>query len=148
MCGSEFRFTRAPKRRTVSHSIVAFVLAACGTLWLADIGAAQDGPAPPLPGKLVDVGGDEALALRAERQNVTHALIDLPLVVVTRGLPVTGPMAAQREAERKQHQTELASLSTSGRQITAVNSGHHIQIDEPAVVVEAIRDVAARLMKR
>jgi hypothetical protein len=73
---------------------------------------------------------------------------DLPLVIVTRGQPLTGPLAEQRDAERKQHQTELASLSSAGRQVIARNSGHHIHIDELAVVIEAVRDVIARSVKR
>jgi pimeloyl-ACP methyl ester carboxylesterase len=92
--------------------------------------------------------GDEALALRAERQNARQPLGDLPLVIVTRGQPLTGPLAEQRDAERKQHQTELASLSSAGRQVIARNSGHHIHIDELAVVIEAVRDVIARSVKR
>lgn len=88
--------------------------------------------------------GDEALALRTERQTVQHPLGDLPLVVLTRGLPVTGPRAEQIEPERKQHQTELVSLSSAGQQTVANGSGHHIHIDEPAAVVDAIRDVLMR----
>lgn len=85
--------------------------------------------------------GDEALALRNERLKIAHPLADLPVVVLTRGQSVTGPMASEREAERKQHQAELVDLSTRGKQIIASNSGHHIQIDEPDVVVRAIRDL-------
>jgi pimeloyl-ACP methyl ester carboxylesterase len=89
--------------------------------------------------------GDEALALRNERSKIPRPLGDLPLVVLTRGRAVTGPRALEREAERKQHQAALVTLSTQGRQVVAVNSGHHIQIDEPELVVQAIRDVVSKV---
>ena len=38
-------------------------------------------------------------------------------------------------------QAALAKLSRQGKQIIATNSGHHIQIEDPEIVVKAIRDV-------
>jgi pimeloyl-ACP methyl ester carboxylesterase len=43
---------------------------------------------------------------------------------------------------------ELAkTLSRNGRQIIAERSGHHVQIEEPEVVVTAVRDVIAGIRK-
>ena len=85
--------------------------------------------------------GDEALAMRRERENNPRPLGDRPIVVITRGTPIIGPMSDQLEAERKQLQAQLTQLSSRGRQIIAANSGHHIHIDEPHVVVSAIREL-------
>ena len=42
---------------------------------------------------------------------------------------------------------ELAAESTGSRQVIGQNSGHFVAVDQPARVVEAIREVAARAMK-
>ena len=38
-------------------------------------------------------------------------------------------------------QTELVALSSQGKQIIAEKSGHHVQIDQPALMIDAIRQV-------
>ncbi len=38
-------------------------------------------------------------------------------------------------------QLELAALSSQGRRIVALGSGHGIQLDKPQVVIDAIREV-------
>jgi pimeloyl-ACP methyl ester carboxylesterase len=87
---------------------------------------------------------DETLASRNARRSIDFPLGDMPLVVVTRGEAITrGPRAAEQERERLEHQAELARMSRRGRQVVATKSGHHIQIDEPDVVIGAIRDVVA-----
>jgi pimeloyl-ACP methyl ester carboxylesterase len=40
-----------------------------------------------------------------------------------------------------QQQDELAALSTRGRRIIVADTGHFIQIDQPQVVIDAIREV-------
>lgn len=68
-------------------------------------------------------------------------LSDLPLVILTRGVadePGGGSMAPDSE-HRKDHAAQ-AALSRRGQLIVAARSGHHIQIDEPAVVVQAVRN--------
>jgi pimeloyl-ACP methyl ester carboxylesterase len=44
---------------------------------------------------------------------------------------------------RLRQQDALARLSTRGRHIVATNSGHWIPLDEPATVIQAIKDVLA-----
>jgi pimeloyl-ACP methyl ester carboxylesterase len=90
------------------------------------------------------VEAEELVGFRAERARGPHPYGDLPLVVLTRdrtdvGAPDTG---AAKDEHRKEH-AELAALSTRGRLIVATRSGHHVQLDEPGLVIAAIRDVVA-----
>jgi pimeloyl-ACP methyl ester carboxylesterase len=56
----------------------------------------------------------------------------IPLVVIT--------AASQPEASRAEHRA-IAQLSTQGRHIVARKSGHWVLLDEPELVVDAIRNV-------
>jgi pimeloyl-ACP methyl ester carboxylesterase len=88
--------------------------------------------------------GDEILALKTARAATPYPLGDMPLVVLTRGIPIdpTGERGVEREQERQRHKADLASLSRNGKEITALaDTGHHIHIDEPQLVIRAIRDV-------
>ena len=87
---------------------------------------------------------EELAALRAERAKSEHPLGDLPLVVITRGVPdESGPNAAALEAEHRKDHTSVAALSRRGTLVIAAHSGHHVQLEEPELVVSAIRDVVA-----
>ncbi|WP_216329507.1 alpha/beta fold hydrolase [Deinococcus aestuarii] len=69
---------------------------------------------------------------------------DLPLVVVSRGHADAGQdpaTVAQTERLWAAMQRELAALSTRGRRVVARESGHSVQLDEPEVVIDAIREV-------
>ena len=88
--------------------------------------------------------GDEILALKKARAATQHPLGDMPLVVLTRGIPIDADAerGVERERERLHHQADLAALSRRGRQMTAgPRTGHHIHIEEPDLVVRAIREV-------
>ena len=92
--------------------------------------------------------GEEMAALLAERTTKTHALGDMPLVVLTRG--GTEREAAENpagEEKRKRNQASLVTLSRVGKQVMALRSGHLIPLDEPELVVAAIRDVLATVGK-
>jgi pimeloyl-ACP methyl ester carboxylesterase len=70
----------------------------------------------------------------------------LPLVVLTRGhspLPSSFPagVRARLEGVWQTLQTELAGLSTESEHMVARQSGHFIQLDQPALVVGAIQQV-------
>jgi len=69
----------------------------------------------------------------------------LPLVVITAGLHEEEPSATvsveERTRQRDVNQRDLASLSSNARQIIATNSGHRIQLEEPDLVADAIRQV-------
>lgn len=70
------------------------------------------------------------------------SLGDLPLAVITHGLPFPGPFSIL-ENGWSEGQTRLAALSTNSLLIRANNSNHMIQVDEPGLVVEAIRRIHA-----
>ena len=76
---------------------------------------------------------EEFVALRTLRLSHPHVLGDLPLIVLRRGLR-TNDVLNQREAD-------LAALSTRGRLVVAPESDHEIQLYQPDLVVQAIRDV-------
>jgi pimeloyl-ACP methyl ester carboxylesterase len=81
-----------------------------------------------------------------------YMLGDIPLIVLTRGSGgYDGRVdSAELENERLQQQEELAHLSTNSKHIIDKNSGHNIHLEDPAVVIAAIRQVydAARLKKK
>jgi pimeloyl-ACP methyl ester carboxylesterase len=72
-------------------------------------------------------------------------LRSLPLIVLTRRdeTPPSGDEAALYSAWVDLHR-ELAAESTNGRQVFVEKSGHFIAVDQPARVVEAIREVVGR----
>ncbi|HUO65986.1 MAG TPA: hypothetical protein VMV37_00530, partial [Gammaproteobacteria bacterium] len=72
---------------------------------------------------------------------------DLPLVVITHGQPFPGPMATL-EKYWGAGQERLAALSTDGELVVACNSNHMIQLDEPQVVIDAIRRVLDAAVRR
>jgi pimeloyl-ACP methyl ester carboxylesterase len=85
---------------------------------------------------------EELALLRAERMRSERSLGDLPLVVITRGRSdETGPDSAALEAEHRKDHTMIAGLSRRGRLVVAARSGHHVQLEEPELVVSAVREV-------
>jgi pimeloyl-ACP methyl ester carboxylesterase len=85
--------------------------------------------------------GDESYAqVRAAR----HPLGHLPLVVLTRGVEgvfFQGNAGKPVLAAWLTLQKGLASLSTNSQQIIATRSGHNIQLDQPDLVIAAIKQV-------
>ncbi len=72
-----------------------------------------------------------------------HVLGDMPLIVLSRGIPEDSTPARQAtQAEHDRDQAGLVALSSAGKQVIARRSGHHVTIDEPELVVAAIREVA------
>jgi|RhiMetdeSRZDD1v2_1073273.scaffolds.fasta_scaffold577923_2 hypothetical protein len=53
----------------------------------------------------------------------------------------------QDNEERKSEQLDLLRLSRNSRQIIAEVSGHDIELDDPALVVDAIREVVDATMR-
>jgi pimeloyl-ACP methyl ester carboxylesterase len=70
------------------------------------------------------------------------SLGDLPLAVITHGQPFPAPFFIL-EKGWSEGQARLAGLSTNSLLIQANNSNHMIQIDEPGLVVDAVRRVHA-----
>ncbi|HLB86443.1 MAG TPA: hypothetical protein VJK29_02195, partial [Terriglobales bacterium] len=79
----------------------------------------------------------EFVALRNRRLATPHALGDLPLIVLRRGRR-TNDVLNQREAD-------LVALSSIGTLVIATESDHEIQLYQPDLVVQAIRDVIGEI---
>jgi len=78
----------------------------------------------------------ESMPETARQLDECGSLGDKPLVVLT---------ASRPSAERMADQEAMARLSARGRHIVAQNSGHWIPLDDPALVVHAIRTVVEQL---
>lgn len=84
---------------------------------------------------------EELAALRAEQAKSDYPFGDKPLIVLTRGIAEeTGPDGKDFEAEHRHNHEAVAKRSRQGKLIVATRSGHHIQLDEPELVIRAIRD--------
>jgi pimeloyl-ACP methyl ester carboxylesterase len=85
---------------------------------------------------------EELAALRSHRARTPYPFGAMPLIVMTRGRSDdSGPDGREFEQERRREHAALAALSRNGRHVIAENSGHHIQIDEPDLVVRLILEV-------
>jgi pimeloyl-ACP methyl ester carboxylesterase len=89
-------------------------------------------------------GGDDYLAeitarIHDETARVTHPLGDLPLIVLDRTRDEYPPeqMAMLAKEHHEQQQT-LAALSTRATLRRVEGAGHHIQLDQPDAVVDAL----------
>jgi hypothetical protein len=81
----------------------------------------------------------ELAGMIAYRKASLAPLGNMRLIVLTSRAPTDLPDSI--EADRQRQQTGLAALSHRGMQIVTTKSGHHIQIEEPDLVVRAIRSV-------
>jgi pimeloyl-ACP methyl ester carboxylesterase len=76
---------------------------------------------------------------------------DLPVTVLTSTEHDPNHAAGSRAAQRRQRwyptwaemQASLTALSTNSRHLVAERSGHHIHLDEPDLVVDAIQEMCA-----
>lgn len=68
---------------------------------------------------------------------------DTPLIVIRRGKTSLPPSEA--DIAHRQHQEELAGLSSNSLLIVAEQSGHVIPLDEPQVVADAVRRMLAAI---
>ncbi len=81
----------------------------------------------------------------AKTQNATD-FGDMPIIILTRGRadPFVGVSAADNakyEAVWQELQLDLTQLSTNTKQIIAEESGHYIHLDQPELVIEAIKEI-------
>ena len=91
---------------------------------------------------------EELAGLRAERAKGEHPLGDMPLIVLTRGKSEEeGPDGKAFEAEHRRDHAAIATMSRNKKLIIATHSDHHVQLDEPELVVKAIRDTLATARK-
>ena len=88
---------------------------------------------------------EELAELRRATSEESFPLGDLPLVALTRDrAEEDGPNAKALADEHRIDHGRVAALSRNSRHVIAEGSGHHIQIEDPALVAHSIRDVLAR----
>jgi pimeloyl-ACP methyl ester carboxylesterase len=99
--------------------------------------------------------GEEFADLYAARRKQVYPLGEAPLVVLLpkpeAGSPPPGVSADEWKRlndEKRQQKLEFAGLSRNSKVIVAPNSEHHIQLDEPAVVIDAIQQVVDAAQRR
>lgn len=93
----------------------------------------------------LDWSPEEFARMHDQRLRNRATLRDLPLVVLaqTNGGYADGMSipATDLEKERRALQADLARLSHRGKLIFAANSGHNIHLEDPGLVIRAIREV-------
>lgn len=84
----------------------------------------------------------ELLSFRDSARQVQQepALVDMPVVVITRGKSDTRVSAKHELMESRwlEMQTELAAMSSRAAHVIASGAGHHVHIEQPELVVSAI----------
>ena len=91
---------------------------------------------------------EELAGLRAERAKSEHPLGNMPLIVLTRGIPdEDGPDGKALEEDHRRDHAAVATMSRNGKLVIATRSGHHVQLDEPELVIKSIRDVLESISK-
>jgi len=91
---------------------------------------------------------EKLAGLRAERAKSQFPLGDKPLIILTRGISEeNGPDGKALEEEHRRDHAAMAAMSRHGNLIIAAHSGHHVQLDEPELVIHAIHDVLAAVRK-
>lgn len=110
---------------------------------------------PKLSAATDDFWAEELQAMFVARSKTTYQLGDIPLVVLIGGKkdgePPQGITAEEWKRlteEKRKQKTELANLSRNSKVIITDKSGHHIQLEEPDLVVSAIRQVIDSVRKR
>ena len=107
-----------------------------------------------------DVYETEALAALPSQPDTPGSLGDLPLIVLTADtseeemqaqIPAylqsaIGPDVIIKVFQvNRDMQQSLVGLSTQGRQVMVPNSGHMIQLEQPGVVIDAIREILSQV---
>jgi pimeloyl-ACP methyl ester carboxylesterase len=138
-----------------SFGLLALVPDAVGRVWPSPVPEGARGAYQAMAasdGRWFGTMGKELTAmwgnLAAARAMQLSTLGDMPLVVLSRGLTQmsTGPGVSAEDVEEyriaeAEMQAELAGLSTRGKHLIAEDCGHHIPIEQPQLVVDAIREV-------
>jgi pimeloyl-ACP methyl ester carboxylesterase len=91
----------------------------------------------------MDWSPEDVADLYNHRGEPGYSFGDMPLIVLTRGKGGYDGRkdSLQLENERLQAQKDLTHLSTNSKQIIDMNSGHNIHVEDPAVVISAIKEV-------
>ena len=105
---------------------------------------------PKLSAETDDFFAEELQAMHIARTGNPHPFGAIPLIVLAGGrtdsVPPPGVTAEAWKllnAEKRAQKADIATLSTQGKLIVDPTSGHHIQLDNPALVAQAVREIAA-----
>ena len=93
-------------------------------------------------GDIENFRGDLIATYTLSRANKGRYPLDsIPLVVLTANSP-RDPDYTQEQCDwNRKLQTEMAGYSSNGKQIITRKGDHHIQLEEPEVVIDAVREV-------
>jgi pimeloyl-ACP methyl ester carboxylesterase len=110
---------------------------------------------PPRAAAGPDLWAEELQAMYMARAKSPYQLGDMSLVVLLPkpeyGRPPPGISAEDWKRineEKRQQKVELTNLSRNSRLVVAGKSGHHIQLDEPQVIIGAVRLVIDAVRRR
>ncbi len=86
---------------------------------------------------------EDVADMYTNRGKPEYMLGDIPLMVLSRGNGGYSGLAdsAALETERIQLQKDLTHLSTNSKITFDNNSGHNIHLEDPALVIDAIRQI-------
>lgn len=76
----------------------------------------------------------------ARQVRLRRRRLDVPLTVLSRGIDPYGSDAVGQEKSAiwTELQNDLVTMSSQGQLVVAAKSGHHVHVDEPDLVVDAI----------
>jgi pimeloyl-ACP methyl ester carboxylesterase len=109
---------------------------------------------PKLSAQTDDFWAEELQTMHDSRAKAPYQLGSTPLIVLIGGkseaVPpgVTDEQWKQLSEEKKKQKSELAGLSKNSRVVFANESGHHIQLDQPELIVSAVRQVVDAVRTR
>ncbi|HEY6118775.1 MAG TPA: hypothetical protein VIV66_02390, partial [Pyrinomonadaceae bacterium] len=110
---------------------------------------------PPRASAGPDLWAEELQLMSATRAKSPNQLGEIPLAVLLPkaeyGNPPRGVSAEQWRQineEKRQQKVGLTNLSRNSKVIVADRSSHHIQLDEPQVVTDAVRMVVSAARRR
>ena len=94
-------------------------------------------------------GEYRALAYSVKELQKAAPIGNLPLTVLSRGKREwpEGADGDARENSWHDEQIDLTRLSSQSRHVIAAKSGHHIHLDEPELVADAVREMLAEVRK-
>jgi pimeloyl-ACP methyl ester carboxylesterase len=97
----------------------------------------------------MDWSPEDVADLYNHKGEAAYMLADIPLIVLTRGKGGFDGRAdsLQLENERWEAQEALVHLSANSKHIIDINSGHNIHVEDPAIVVAAIKQVFLSVTK-
>jgi pimeloyl-ACP methyl ester carboxylesterase len=90
---------------------------------------------------------EEKAKMVKEREKQPYILGDIPLIVLTAGKLERPLETDPDEQERRLNQAFMTELSRNSKQVIATESSHEIHIDQPELVVDAIRQVIEAVNK-